>query len=1004
VVGILGILKAGGVYVPLDAGYPEERLAFMIEDSQPLVVVTDKRIPNRLPPSYKGRIVVLKEEWNTIAEESTENLKAAILPENAIYVIYTSGSSGKPKGVVVTHYNVIRLIQQTNHWFKFSHLDVWTLFHSYAFDFSVWELWGALLYGGRLVVVPYWISRSTEDYWKLLAKEKVTVLNQTPSAFRQLMQVDEAIGDGPGLSIRVVIFGGEALEFQSLRAWMNRHAEQHALVNMYGITETTVHVTYHPIMLEEVNAEDTRSRIGMRIPDLKLYVLDEQMHLVPAGMRGELYVGGGGLARGYLHRPDLTAERFVPSPYETGARLYRTGDQVSQSRDGSLEYFGRLDQQIKIRGFRVEPGEIEAALAHHAGVRQVVVVAKDNSVTGRFLVAYVVKHADWEALDSQVLRNYLKESLPDYMVPAVVMILESFPLTANGKVDRRRLPEPEHPNREHNAGNVHGMEEEILSGIFADVLGLPAVGTQANFFELGGHSLLATQLVSRIRSVFGVDLPLLALFESPTVRGLAANLRQGTVRALNSGQEIIHVKRDGDLPLSYAQQRIWFLDQLRPGNTAYNLTFGLRLNGELNKEALHKSLREIIARHEVLRTGFPAHDGQPVQQIFPDIEWAVENVDLTRLQEADVEEKIRQLKELELQQGFDLSCPPLIRVKCLELNGVTYVLLVTIHHIVSDGWSLGILIHEFTRLYGAYCKGEVSPLSELPIQYADFAVWQRKWLSAEVLEEQLAYWRAQLKGMTILELPGAKSRSSDYRRGILQFELARPLADKLKETSRNEDVTLFMTLLAIFNVLLFRYTRKADLALGMDIANRTRIETEGLIGFFVNQLVLRTDLSGNPSFRELLRRVRKTTLDAYRHQDLPFERVVQELHPQRDLSHAPLFRTKMIFLNLPHESLALDGLKVSVEPIESDSTKLDLTLSLREASSGIAGRLEYNASLFEPATMENLATHFEGIARQIAENVHIGIDDVSLISQAEQVRVVDEFCSDTDAFTDLASV
>ncbi len=563
---LLGVLKAGGAYVPLDPEYPLERLQFMLEDAQSKVLLTTRKLQKELFATRSEVVCIedIREEITSDAEVQARKREFPITahPANAAYVIYTSGSTGRPKGVVVSHGNVMRLMEQTHGWFKFDRQDVWTLFHSYAFDFSVWELWGALLYGGRLVIVPYWVGRSAEDFLGLLVKERVTVLNQTPSAFQQLMRAEEARGIEEDLQLRLIIFGGEALEFQSLRPWLQRHAERPQLVNMYGITETTVHVTYQPVGLAEIRDKAGKSRIGVPIADLHVLVLDADMQLVPVGVRGEIYVGGEGVARGYLNRPELTAERFVPNPYGkvAGERLYRSGDQASWRRDRSLDYFGRLDHQVKIRGFRVELGEIESALRDSCGVRQAAVVLRLVEGGDARLVAYVVPGSDTSesngsSMSAAQLRESLKQQLPEYMLPSAFVLLNEIPLTANGKVDHKALPEPNLDDGSiGNTLRARNAEEEALCEIFAEVLKRERIGIEQNFFEAGGHSLIAAQTIARVRTVLGVELPLRALFEAPTVAGLAKRVERA--RRSGKGLEVpplVKRARRGAEQLSFAQ-------------------------------------------------------------------------------------------------------------------------------------------------------------------------------------------------------------------------------------------------------------------------------------------------------------------------------------------------------------------------------------------------------------------------------------------------------------------
>ncbi|HEU4556864.1 MAG TPA: amino acid adenylation domain-containing protein, partial [Longimicrobium sp.] len=732
IVSILAVLKAGGAYVPLDPAYPADRLAFTLSDAGVPVVLAQEKVRAMLAVPDGVELISLDGAAAEIAAESAENPRSGAGPDSLAYVIYTSGSTGAPKGALIEHRNVARLFSATDAWFGFGPDDVWTLFHSYSFDFSVWEIWGALLYGGRVVVVPFEVSRDPEAFHALVRREGVTVLNQTPSAFRQFIHVDgERGGD---LALRVVVFGGEALEPASLREWVERRgAETPRLVNMYGITETTVHVTWRPLSRDDV-LEGGGSPIGVRIPDLRLYVLDPARKPVPIGVPGELYVGGAGVARGYLNRPELTAERFVDDPFAPG-RLYRTGDRVRWMADGTLEYLGRLDEQVKIRGFRIELGEVEAALRQASGVRDCAVVVREDEPGDRRLVAYVVREAEPEAL-----RDRVRRSLPEYMLPAAFVFLDALPLTSNGKLDRKALPAPEPASAEDRYVAPRTPVEEVLAGIWAEVLRLERVGVEESFFDLGGHSLLATRVVSRIREVLAVELPLRALFEGPTVAELAKVVEEMRRAELPVLPPVVPVERTAPLPLSFAQERLWFIDRLQPGSTTYNIPAAWRLGGALDRAALERSLGEIVRRHETLRTVFAEVDGSPVQVITPFDGFVVPVEDLSVLGEADRAAAVRHRAVEETRRVFDLSAGPLFRAALLRLGEEDHVLQLSMHHIVSDGWSMGVLFRELSALYEAYREGRESPLAELPVQYADYAVWQREQLAGEVLDRQLAYW------------------------------------------------------------------------------------------------------------------------------------------------------------------------------------------------------------------------------------------------------------------------
>ncbi|HEY1235681.1 MAG TPA: amino acid adenylation domain-containing protein, partial [Candidatus Binatia bacterium] len=888
IVGILGILKAGGAYVPLDPNYPAARLEFMLKDSDVSVVVSQKHLAANFPADERTIVYLDTEPFESSSAEAfaASDLESETQPDSLAYVIYTSGSTGNPKGVLVSHYNVVRLFQSTQAWFDFNVSDVWALFHSCAFDFSVWEIWGALLHGGRLVIVPNSVSRAPDEFARLIEAHGVTILNQTPSAFRQLMPHLLRIGRSLQRSLRYVIFGGEALEPQTLRPWFSEFAEQGPrVINMYGITESTVHVTYQPMTADLLKSGST-SVIGKPLPDLSVYILDSGQRPQPVGVAGEIYIGGAGLARGYLRRPELTAERFIADPFsiDPQSRLYRSGDLARRLADGSLEYLGRIDDQVKIRGYRIELGEIEAALNQHAQVKEAIVIAREDTPGDKRLVAYIVMD---DEVSVEELRRSLCGILPDYMVPSVLVRLRSFPLTSNGKVDRRSLPMPDvhRPDLAETYVAPRNAVEELLARLWGEVLKLESVGVHDNFFELGGHSLLATRVISRINDSFRTDIPLRRLFESPTIAELAAaiDLSRASERNGESISPIVPVARRDKIPLSFAQQRLWFLDRLTPQSAAYNVPAAFRLNGELKLHALQQSLNDIVRRHEVLRTVVATVNGEPIQKISPSANCPLIYADLTDRQEKEREACLRELVAEEAETPFDLSCGPLIRAKVLRVAPQDHALLLNMHHIVSDGWSMGLLFHELSAHYEAFCSGKPSPLPELPIQYADYSVWQRNWLqNEEEVGKNLSYWRKQLDGVSMLQLPTDYPRPTiqNYQGASRSLHLSIELGQALKELGQQEGVTLYMTLLAAFQVLLFRYSGESDIAVGSPIAGRTRQETESLIGFFVNTLVLRSDLSNDPIFTELLQRVRGTTLEAYSRQNLPFEKLVEELHPE----------------------------------------------------------------------------------------------------------------------------
>jgi amino acid adenylation domain-containing protein len=1009
VVGLLGILKAGGAYLPLEPAYPQERLAFMLEEAQtPVLLTQEQNLPGL--PSIDGlggnsailRLVCLETDWAVISAESQENLVSGVKPDNLAYVIYTSGSTGKPKGVLITHDNVVSLFQATQSVFQFNEQDVWTLFHSYAFDFSVWEFWGALLSGGRLVVVPYWVSRSPSQFYELLYTEQVTVLNQTPGAFRQLIQVEDSLGTTQALNLRFIIFGGEALELSSLKPWFERHGDEHPeLVNMYGITETTVHVTYRPLKMADLNGKG--SVIGCPISERSIYLLDKNLQRVPLGTPGEIYIGGAGLARGYLNRQERTKDRFIPNPFsdKPGERLYKSGDLGCSHASGELEYLGRIDHQVKIRGFRIELGEIEALLHQEPAVQQAVVIAREDEPGNKHLVAYLVSKTSPERTTVAHLRQLLTAKLPDYMRPSSFVFLSSIPLTPNGKLDRQALPKPDHTRPEllEEFEAPHTPTEDRLAGIWAEVLKLEQVGIHDDFIELGGHSLLATQIIARLREVFKIDLPLQSVFELPSVAKLAERVKALRQQAPRSPVPPLRpMTREKTIALSFPQQQLWLLTQIAFKMPIYNESFTIRLGGPIEVVALEQSFNEILRRHDALRTTFTTRDGQPVQMISPYIAFNLPIVDLGALPaNAREAEAVRQATAV-AKYPFDLTTYPLFRATLMPLDEQDYRLFLTFHHIIIDGVSLyQIFLPELETLYQAFSNGEPSPLFPPTLQYTDFALWQRQRLQPEVLEEQLAYWKQQLAELSPLQLPTDRPPPAlPSFRGTRQcFILSKALLEALKALSRREGVTLFVTLLAAFKTLLHRYSGQHDIAVGTVTAGRNHSELEPLMGNFVNTLVLRTDFSGNPAFRQLLQQIREVTVGAYSHQELSFEQVVEELRPARYAGHNPLFQ--VAFTLDPLMPILESGWTINQLDIHPGTTKFDLLyLALDDKPEGMTGRIEYNTDLFEEATIARMGGHYQTLLEGIVANPEQRLSDLPLLTAQEQQQLLEWNHTPTD--------
>jgi amino acid adenylation domain-containing protein len=1004
VLGVLAILAAGGAYLPLDPSYPMERLAYTLADAGAPILLAEESLHERLPAGA-ARVVGLHAlaGGEEVAGEVPPPAARAVPgdPGDLAYVIYTSGSTGRPKGVEVSHANAARLFAVIRQAFAFGPDDVWTLFHSIAFDFSVWELWGALAFGGRLVVVPGETARSPEAFYELLRRERVTVLSQTPSAFRQLLWAEEsalARGEAMVADLRLVVFGGEALDPASLSPWFERHGEERPLlVNMYGITETTVHTTWR--RLRRSDLAQPGSAIGRPLSDLSLHLLDGGGRPVPIGVPGEIHVGGAGVARGYLARPALTAERFVPDPFVDGVggqRLYRSGDLARWRRDGDLEYLGRIDRQVKVRGFRIELGEIEAALAEHPGVRAAAVVAREDRPGDVRLVGYVSPAAGPDP-SPQTLAAFLAERLPGYMVPAAWVLLDRLPLTANGKVDRAALPVPS----ERGEGGAYvaprSPVEQVLAGIWEEVLELQRVGVEDDFFALGGHSLVAAQVTSRVLTAFSVELPLRVLFERPTVAGLAAEVeRLRGSGAAAAAPPLVRAPRGTEAPLSFRQEWRWLIDQLSPdsiGNRGHNVPLALALRGAVSAPALAAALAAEVERHESLRTRFVAVGGRPMQRIDPPWRPPLPFVDLGGLPPAAAEREAARLGEAEWTFPFDVARGPLLHSLLLRLEEEVFVLLLTLHHIISDGWSMLVLGRELPALYRAAKAGLPSPLPELPLQFRDFAIWQRGWLQGEALERLLGAAVARLAGMPRLDLPldrpySAQRYSSSA--GLLPFGLDVALTDSLSALSRRQGASLFMTVLAAFTGLLRRHTGRGDFPVAIISAGRTRAELEPLVGYFTNTLIIRAAAEGDPSFGELLARTRGATLAAYDHQDLPFSFLVEALRAEES-GGPPLF--EVLFLLQPQGSeVAAPDAEVAAFPVVGTQAQdFALVLDLVEAGGGLIGTFSHNQALFDSTTALRWRGHLEALLAGVAADPTRPLTELPLLSEGERHQVTFEW-------------
>ena len=995
IIGILGILKAGGAYVPIDPAYPQERIAFMLEDTKLQFVVTQQQLVVSLPET--STTICLDTDWQKIDCQSSHNPVSGVTAENLAYLIYTSGSTGKPKGVQMPHSSVTAYLQAIAKILPVNHQDIYLHTASFSFTASVRQLFLPLSQGAISILATREQTRTPLSLFELIQKRGVTISDGVPSVWRYgliaLESLDQQYTESLSESkLRLIVFGGELLPYQLIKKLRNLFKIPPQFFNILGQTESIGHGFY--TVPEDYDLEDGYVPVGHPLANIQqVYVLNSQLEPVKTGESGEVHIAGSTLARGYLNRTEANVEKFIINPFNPQQRLFKTGDVARYSIDRNLEILGRIDFQVNIRGMRVELEEIEAVIKLHPSIREAVVSAREDVSGGQRLVAYIVVNN--QDFNSGELRNFLASKLPDYMIPHTLMVMEKLPVLPNGKLDRKSLPEPDLSAIQSEFIPPQTPTQEIIAKIWAEVLGIERIGIHDNFLELGGHSLLASLVISRLREALSLELSIASLFAAPTIATFSEQIGSSAQNLLPTLEP---VSRNSELPLSLTQQRFWFLDQMEGANPAYNIVRVLNLQGSLNFTGLEGAIATIINRHETLRTSFEIADGKPIQVITDKLAFTLPVIDLQELAEDHKTAEAQRLITNEYLRPFALTESSLLRVTLMQLGAESHQLLVIMHHIISDAWSVGNFLQELSVIYSALTAGLPSPLPKLSIQYADYAYWQRQWLENQ--PAQLDYWQQQLADIpAVIELPTDRSRTAiqTFRGDLQKFQFDSQLTHKLKNLSQKSGSSLFMTLLTAFVILLSRYSGQEDIIIGSPISNRNRVALEPLIGFFVNTLVLRTRLEGNPTFIELLQQVRQMALDAYTHQDVPFDQLVETLQPQRHLSHSPLFQVMFVLQNSPVSKLELGDLQVTQIELTRGTAgaNFDLTLSMQEKDSELGteliGAFEYNANLFNADTIARMVESFHTLIEAVVANPQERIRTLPLLTASQEHQLLVEW-------------
>jgi amino acid adenylation domain-containing protein len=971
VISILGILKAGCAYVPIDPNLPMRRQQYILSDSgsKLLLISTDQEIERYA--SFACAIVQLKKIESNIEEDKDAINPGLVVSNRQIaYLIYTSGTSGSPKGVVIEHRALVNYISYIEQAILNSQPLCIAYINAAHTDLGHTSLFSAILYGKRLYIEKAKRDLDIPLLVKNLYREKVNFLKITPSYYHILNEELNHYSN-MGESLQFVL-GGESLPKDYLQS-------DRDITNHYGPTETTVGVSICKL------SSNQQVSIGKAISNIQIYILDENLTLLPDGIIGQIYIGGVGLAQGYMNRPELTAEKFIANPFGVGTRLYKTGDVGRYLPDGRIDFLGRSDDQVKIRGYRIECKEIESLLKDHGDIKDAYVTCKANPAGDKQLIGYIVP-GDFTP-NVRELEEYLKEYLPEYMVPSCFVMLEKMPLTVSGKLDRKALPDSEFINAQEYVAPRNDLEAKICA-IWEEVLKIQGISVNDNFFRIGGHSLLATQVISRVRKQCKQEVKLITLFDHPTIVDFCKVLSRDSLNKSAAPLPALMAieKRPNKPALSYAQQRLWFLDKLLPDVTLYNMPIALELRGPLNREALRNTVNQIADRHEILRTVFKeTESGEGYQEILSQVD-LFEEIDLSDL--ADQGREIEAYKSREENWHFDLSKEPLCRVKLLVMSEDYHVLFITMHHIISDGWSIGVLMDEISVLYGYHAYGKAADLPKLQLQYVDYSLWQRSWLQGEVLERQLDYWKKKLEGIPdIIDLPTdyARPKFLSYEGGYHRVEFDKELSESIKSLCQEKGVSLYMLLLSALDILLHKLSGSTDIVVGSPVANRHYQETEDMIGFFVNTLVSRIQVAGNKSFDGLLSEVKSDVLESYTHQDVPFEQLVDVLSMERSTNRNPIFQVRLVVNEQSEKVLSLGQIQTTYLPASIEQSKFDLLFRFfSDSTRGIALRIEYLKDLYTLRTIRLFGCYYKNILQQIVKNFYVQIRDIQLVTKEEE--------------------